>query len=94
MMIIIYLYNFFFNLKYILNRKCSDSKEENTKHIYFNYVENFFIKPIFYVVSYILLAIILFLFLIVKIIKYIIELLMDFVDSDETKLYDRFIYNK
>lgn len=84
----VYLYNLFLDLKF------SDSKDEKPKHIYFNYVENFFIKPIFYIVSYILLAIILFIFSIVKIIKYIIELLMDFVDPDETKLYDRFIYNK
>jgi hypothetical protein len=94
MMFVLYFYNLFFDLKSIFNTtQYTENKDENSKYIYYKNFENYFIKPIFYIVSYSLLMIMILLFSIVKIIKYTIELLMDFIDSDETKLYDRIIYN-
>ena len=83
-------YNFF-NFFCDKNEK-QYAKSNNSK--IFEYVEKYIIKPIFFIIIYILLLLMLFLFSIVKIIKYLIELMMDFIDKDETKIYDRFIYHK
>lgn len=81
----------FFNIFCNKNEK-QDTKSNNSK--IFEYVETYIIKPIFYTINYTFLLLMLLLFAIIKIIKYLIELMMDFVDKDETKIYDRFIYDK
>lgn len=81
------IFNTFFNK----NEK-PDTESNNNK--FFEYVEKYIIKPIFCTIIYILLILMLFLFAVVKIIKYLIELMMDFMDKDETKIYDRVIYHK
>lgn len=81
------LCNFFYN-------KNEEKNIETKKHKFSKYVETYIIKPVFYIITYILLAIMLILFSVVKTIKCTVEFLMDFVDKDETKLYDRLIYRE
>lgn len=83
------LYNFLYN-----ENEEKNIEIEFDKYNFSNCMETYIIKPIFYIVSYILIVIMLLLFSIVKIIKYTIEFLMDFIDKDETKLYDRLVYHQ
>lgn len=78
------LCNFFYN-------KNGENNFETEKHKFSKYTETYIVKPVFYIISYTLLVIMLLLFSIIKIIKYTREFLIDFVDKDETKLYDRLL---
>ena len=80
------LCNFFYNK--------NEENLETEKHKFSKYVETYIVKPVFYIISYTLIVIMLLLFSIIKIIKYTREFLMDFVDKDETKLYDRLLNYK
>lgn len=87
------MFNNFCNLFYNLTNINVHSDTEDKKNNENRYLEKYIVKPIFYTITYILLIFMLLLFAIVKILKYIIELTMDFADKDETKIYDRLIYN-
>jgi hypothetical protein len=80
------LCNFFYNK--------NEENLETEKHKFSKNVETYIVKPVFYIISYTLIVIMLLLFSIIKIIKYTVEFLMDFVDKDETKLYDRLLNYK